>query len=382
MNSKCLYLLNGLQKCQTTSISIPTNRQTRYALSFFLIIFPIFFTHSQSVLDYDIPSPNVGSLLRVKNPSVNLYTGRPDISIPLYSIAFKDFLYNIQISYNAEGNKVDLPVGNVGLGWSITGGQIYRIANGAPDEIYTLTEYIDRTTMLNWNLESNLYRYYQPLIDNKDFQHEPDLDEFIINIGKINASFYMYRDKEGNIKTKISSQNNIHFEVKDVKIGKIPKLLFLEAKWKHPILDKTYYPKLYIETRPISIIEITIVDSNGVIYIFGGDLESIDLSCTYNQDEKYSNYYNKYGEQISKDAPAWDSFNSTLFGTASTWHIKKIVLPNRDEIKFDYTKNSLNIIEKFDHHKIQTSDKESITIPNHVLIPSHINPQYFNRQTI
>ena len=94
--------------------------------------------------------------------------------------------------YNSEGNKVDLPVGNVGLGWSITGGQIYRVANGMIDEVYTFNEYMDRTANTNWDQESNLNKYYNPFIYNEDYLHEPDLDEFIINIGKINASFFMY----------------------------------------------------------------------------------------------------------------------------------------------------------------------------------------------
>ena len=190
---KYINSLLGLKQLHPLSIRfIPTLviKYVKYLLMMFLGT-SSFSAFSQSILEYDIPSPSVGSLLRVQTPSVDLYTGRPSISIPLYSITFKDFSYDIQLIYNAEGNKVDLPVGNVGLGWSITGGQIYRITNGYPDEIYTISEYSDRTEIPDWSLESNLYKYYEPLTNNEDFLREPDLDEFIINIGKINASFYM-----------------------------------------------------------------------------------------------------------------------------------------------------------------------------------------------
>ena len=175
---------------------------------FTFLLQPIF---SQSMLKYDTPAPEVGSLLRVQSLPVDLYSGRANVSIPLYSIGLKNYSYDIQLLYNSEGNKVDLPVGNVGLGWSVTGGQIYRVANAQRDEIYTFSEYLDRTEMSDWDQESNLTRYYDPFATNEDYDHEPDLDEFIINIGKINASFYMYRDKNGEIQTKISSQDSPYF---------------------------------------------------------------------------------------------------------------------------------------------------------------------------
>ncbi|OFK44337.1 hypothetical protein HMPREF2815_19490 [Bacteroides sp. HMSC068A09] len=318
---------------------------------------PIF---SQSMLKYDTPSPGVGSLLRVQSLPVDLHSGRANIAIPLYSIALKNYSYDIQLLYNSEGNKVDLPVGNVGLGWSITGGQIYRVANGMIDEVYTFNEYMDRTANTNWDQESNLNKYYNPFIYNEDYLHEPDLDEFIINIGKINASFFMYKDKEGEIQTRISSQNNSYFKVKDVKVGKIPDVLLAETEWTNAHLNKTYHPKLYIESRPVLITEITIVDSEGLTYIFGGDINSIDLSCAYSKDPDYDSHYSVYGDQIGSHSMIWDSFHSSLLATASTWHIKKIILPNQENLTFNYDKGNVNIVERFlytDHDSIHETEE-------------------------
>ncbi|RYT82036.1 hypothetical protein EAJ04_21190 [Bacteroides faecis] len=318
---------------------------------------PIF---SQSMLKYDTPSPGVGSLLRVQSLPVDLHSGRANIAIPLYSIALKNYSYDIQLLYNSEGNKVDLPVGNVGLGWSITGGQIYRVANGMIDEVYTFNEYMDRTANTNWDQESNLNKYYNPFIYNEDYLHEPDLDEFIINIGKINASFFMYKDKEGEIQTRISSQNSSYFKVKDVKVGKIPDVLLAETEWTNAHLNKTYHPKLYIESRPVLITEITIVDSEGLTYIFGGDINSIDLSCAYSKDPDYDSHYSVYGDQLGSHSMIWDSFHSSLLATASTWHIKKIILPNQENLTFNYDKGNVNIVERFlytDHDSIHETEE-------------------------
>ena len=342
-----------------TYTSGPTERKIRYLFMFlFTFLFqPIF---SQSMLKYDTPSPGVGSLLRVQSLPVDLHSGRANIAIPLYSIALKNYSYDIQLLYNSEGNKVDLPVGNVGLGWSITGGQIYRVANGMIDEVYTFNEYMDRTANTNWDQESNLNKYYNPFIYNEDYLHEPDLDEFIINIGKINASFYMYKDKEGEIQTRISSQNNSYFKVKDVKVGKIPDVLLAETEWTNAHLNKTYHPKLYIESRPVLITEITIVDSEGLTYIFGGDINSIDLSCAYSKDPDYDSHYSVYGDQIGSHSMIWDSFHSSLLATASTWHIKKIILPNQENLTFNYDKGNVNIVERFlytDHDSIHETEE-------------------------
>lgn len=342
-----------------TYTSGPTERKIRYLFMFlFTFLFqPIF---SQSMLKYDTPSPGVGSLLRVQSLPVDLHSGRANIAIPLYSIALKNYSYDIQLLYNSEGNKVDLPVGNVGLGWSITGGQIYRVANGMIDEVYTFNEYMDRTANTNWDQESNLNKYYNPFIYNEDYLHEPDLDEFIINIGKINASFFMYKDKEGEIQTRISSQNSSYFKVKDVKVGKIPDVLLAETEWTNAHLNKTYHPKLYIESRPVLITEITIVDSEGLTYIFGGDINSIDLSCAYSKGPDYDSHYSVYGDQLGSHSMIWDSFHSSLLATASTWHIKKIILPNQENLTFNYDKGNVNIVERFlytDHDSIHETEE-------------------------
>lgn len=337
---------------------------------------------AQSLVPQDALSPDVGSLLRVQDNTVNFYTGRPHISIPLYSLNLKNFTYDIELLYNAEGNKPDMPVSSVGLGWSITGGQITRVSNGVWDEVYTFTQYLDRTEKQDWSQESNLRSYYDDLDNGTDeyFQKEPDLDEFIINIGRINASFYMYRGKEGKIVTKIASQNSPYFEVKDVKVGSFPEIPFAEDELYVYWMNKTYYPKISIVPRPILFKEITIVDSDGVTYIFGGDVNSIDFSCEYFQDPWYEEDFNVYGYRKKDGGGSWDDYHSCLYAIPSAWHIKKIILPNEKEnIAFHYSKGNVNIMEKLDLHYSSVfgmyGPVESNTV-RFINIPWNVNPDF------
>jgi YD repeat-containing protein len=283
-----------------------------------------------------------------------MYTGRANISIPLHSIKLKDYSYDIQLFYNTEGNKPELPVSSVGLGWSITGGQIHRIKNGLPtgyigfDERGTLTDYVSKTGY-NWDSTANLQQYYYARFDGGEGGREPNLDEFVINIGNINASFYMYY-VEGKIQTKIASQHSPYFRVTDVKVEKLPEILFIDDHFQSP--GGHFDTQLFIKPDT-AITEITVVDTDGVTYVFGGSIETVDLSLEYRQDPLYSTYYNYYGTAldcnfpISKGSTHYpNEFSSYLVGSASTWHIKKIILPNQENILFEYKKGNVNIAEK------------------------------------
>jgi YD repeat-containing protein len=76
-------------------------------------------------------------LLRAQGLPVDLATGAPSVSIPLYTVSNGDVSVPIGLSYSSNGIKVskDDQVGNAGLGWSLnTGGTIYREVRGLPDD--------------------------------------------------------------------------------------------------------------------------------------------------------------------------------------------------------------------------------------------------------
>ncbi|WP_375560561.1 hypothetical protein ACE193_23165 [Bernardetia sp. OM2101] len=81
------------------------------------------------------PSPNTASLGKYGEVPVGLYTGIPQISIPLTSIQDGSLSLPISLSYHAGGVRVEEIASWVGLGWSLNaGGVITRQVRGIPDE--------------------------------------------------------------------------------------------------------------------------------------------------------------------------------------------------------------------------------------------------------
>jgi hypothetical protein len=67
---------------------------------------------------------------------ISLYTGLPNISIPLYTIQYRDITLPISISYHAQGVKVDQEASWIGLNWALNaGGVITRTTRGYDDII-------------------------------------------------------------------------------------------------------------------------------------------------------------------------------------------------------------------------------------------------------
>ena len=65
------------------------------------------------------PSPNAAALGKYGDIPVSLYTGTPNISVPLYNLKSKKMSVPVSLSYHASGIKVDDVASNVGLGWSL-----------------------------------------------------------------------------------------------------------------------------------------------------------------------------------------------------------------------------------------------------------------------
>jgi YD repeat-containing protein len=81
------------------------------------------------------PSPEASALAKYADIPVSLYTGTPNITIPLYDLRERDLSLPIALSYHASGHKVEDEASRVGLGWSLqAGGVITRSLRGFPDE--------------------------------------------------------------------------------------------------------------------------------------------------------------------------------------------------------------------------------------------------------
>ncbi len=85
--------------------------------------------------NYTPPSPEAAALGQYGNTPVSLYTGKPNISLPLGQVQGREMAIDVSLSYNAGGVLVEEVATWAGLGWSLNaGGVITRAVNGQPDE--------------------------------------------------------------------------------------------------------------------------------------------------------------------------------------------------------------------------------------------------------
>ncbi len=80
-------------------------------------------------------SPEASAFIKYGDIPVNLYTGSPTISVPIYQIQGKQLSVPITMSYDASGIKVNQLASWVGLGWNLNyGGVVTRQVNGLADQ--------------------------------------------------------------------------------------------------------------------------------------------------------------------------------------------------------------------------------------------------------
>lgn len=90
-------------------------------------------TQAQNVIV--TPSPTAASIVNSVDIPAALYTGVPDISIPLFTIQGKKLTHPLSLNYQASGFKVTETGGSTGFGWSLNGaGMVTRVMRGRPDE--------------------------------------------------------------------------------------------------------------------------------------------------------------------------------------------------------------------------------------------------------
>lgn len=181
-------------------------------------------------------SPDAAALFRYTETPVSLYTGVPDINIPLYTIKEGDIELPISISYHGGGIKINDEASSVGLGWSINaGGRVSQIMGGSNDfstdgyyNIYpktfgSLGGSVSNCPTVPWNMSTQTNAYYsdsfmiikQTGATYTGWDFQPDL--FLINLP--NQSYKAYLDMtkttkpNGPIKFAIAEQANIDFKL-------------------------------------------------------------------------------------------------------------------------------------------------------------------------
>lgn len=255
---------------------LPIMKKIFSIIATFLAIKSVSYGQTMNVVP---PSPATATLQRFVDYPVNLSSGLVDISLPLYTIALKDYSFPITINFHASGRRATEDYSPLGVGWALMGsGFISREIRGRPDE---------DAPQMDVSAET--------ISENDDAQTDHSYDRLLGADASVN-----YGDDPviGHIE---DAEHDIYtYSVNGIS-GKF-------------IIDKgTVYPLTYtpytITGSPTG--SFTITDDKGIRYEFGNAKEG-DVN---------------YIEEIISPPET---------GHITGWYLNSIVLPSGEVIKFNY----------------------------------------------
>lgn len=250
------------------------------------------------------PTPNISDLGTFGQIPVSLYTGVPDISIPIYEIKEGPIVLPIKLNYHTYNIRPNSHPGWIGLGWSLTtGGYITRSVRGFYDEQKdsggnTPGFYSNYEKLKSVTDATSLIKHTQKLgaLNEKDV-YELTADEFSFSFGHYSGKFYLNENggwsvvSDHKIKVEFDSDNGF-ISLSDLKDR----------------IDVASWARNYYNTRYFN--EFTLVTPDGCRYTFGGVTAS-----------EYSiSYYNRN--------------NSNLIPT--TWYLTKATTPDKRTVIYEY----------------------------------------------
>lgn len=263
--------------------------------------------------DVDRPSltANAMSVQRYADIPVSLYTGTPDITIPLDTLREFRMALPMTLSYHCGGVKVDEHPGWTGLGWTLAlGGVITREVQDTMDDFDkdgTVKEqkrgfmYCHNHIMNEFNdawVAGSSFTYNN--LNGKEYNigldTEPDIYHFSFN--GITGFFVMDTDGAWRV------FSNLHIKVLGVGIRATQKPMDVELNYKMPVITT-----------------ITLLDDNGIRYEFGGT-DAMDMSIDI-KNQGYSQW------------------------CPTAWYLKKMVHPDGKQINFSYERGPYTVNLKY-----------------------------------
>ena len=290
-------------------------------------LYPVIFASNENLDENfylnNMISPQVNDMFRYGNIETSLFTGKLNLSIPIYQLEDPDFNLNIALRYNSEGFKPRQNSGYVGYNWFLdAGGCITREIRNLPDE-YTIhygnismtsnkpqelgmlcfvkQKKIDKDIIFNMDslVYCNSYSYYNLIECDSKVDYLPDLFHF--NFCGYSGTFMI----NNHGKAIVVDGDFIEANIETVHLSNVST-------------DVYYVPK--------KITKISITTTSGYTYIFGGDTASVEYSLAVQENEIQSQY-----PPIIK-----------------SWYLKKIIAPNKRVATFYYKNFAYNTSSKED----------------------------------
>ncbi len=163
-----------------------------FQISFGQIVDDSFDPAAESVRLAPTPtSPEAQAFTKYGNTPVNMYTGTPNIQIPIYTHKGRELDLPISLTYDASGIKVEQIATNVGLGWNLNvGGRVTRLTNGMPDD-FSLTSHTYGPYKSFWDNEVKTgITDYADLSPSPTFDEQQDVIDYLYFLKKCNDNEY------------------------------------------------------------------------------------------------------------------------------------------------------------------------------------------------
>lgn len=222
---------------------------------FIIVLCPKLLAQDNPFVPQAYSTPEAASLAKNINHPVNMNTGIPEISIPIYTVDIGGLSLPVTLNYHAGGFKINELAGRYGLGWSLSCElQITRTINGGDDllssgylnsdAIYTLSENKKNYQLATGMIDGLPDRFYYSLLSKSgsfffhrskagsDYEIIPEPYENIkIEYDKINGIFkitdidgtiYQYG---GSVNTDIPKKRGLEFSDDNIITWKCTKLL-------------------------------------------------------------------------------------------------------------------------------------------------------------
>jgi YD repeat-containing protein len=263
----------------------------KYAAFICVFIFLTFtldcFPQSEVLKRIDIHSPNAATLLKFQENTVDLNTGIPQISIPIYEIKTKDISIPITLSYHSGGFRVNEAASWVGLGWGLsTAFSITRSVRGGSD--------LEQNTLSNINYVNSL-----PV----DPLRKGTMYTIATGTNSMDVQQDLYSVNMPGFSTKFMQFSNGQFRTLPLSDVKIQYLYNFDSYWQ-------------------------IIDQKGNKYIFGNSGPGITTSTDKTTSSTSINQLT--GSVINPPS------SSVSINYNNSWYLTKIITASGEEINFEY----------------------------------------------
>lgn len=237
------------------------------------LLFTTTVINAQQMLPSDVPTPNASSLGRYGDVPVSYYTGRPNVSILIYTLKVRDFSLPISLAYDAGGVLVNSLPSWVGQNWILNaGGVITRTVQGRYDEwIYpkqkqlsNVKNYYHSIGELPNLLKQSSNNYAALKKDATYGYHDLAPDIFTFNFCGKTGKFFLGND--GNWKVLSDENLEILFDYTN------------DNNFITPFIATYPYKQAVDKNQRKTIKGFTIRDSEGTTYEFGMNLNAIDFT--------------------------------------------------------------------------------------------------------